>query len=704
MSKQGDETGPRVVLGIWLPKGLAWLILPAIFYISALAYEFVLKGFLGSWSARSIFMVIIFSLVWAFIGLIISLLPRLVARVTSSILSLALAFVFVVQFVMIQIRHIPASLAQANMLHETVNVLDTFWNEVGRSWLLVLVYALISVATIFAIWFFKFGRLKLRSLWRSLILVVGIGVVLAGFLGISLRAFGTRFGSPHYLYWRSTDMRAQVRELGLIATETIDIRHTLFGFEPTLTAMADPMRRQTPIGSEFVPQILFDLEAEARNMSDQHAQIASALAGASPSYTNEFTGIFADKNLIFIMAESFSPIGVHPELTPTLYQMMNSGFIFDNFYSPHVLSTIGGEFSALTGLLPTQSILRNWRDNTPQFPLAIGHQLSRIGHNAGNAFSLTEEIFNDRHRTRDTVGLTNHLACGSGMEYYIGEEQCSQWIQSDIQLVDTILPYIHDKALARDDNGNRIPFAAYLLTMAGHGEFDGWNHVTTLYRRYVATLPHSLDARVYQAAQMDLDRAVGRLIASLRSINELDNTVIVIVSDHYPYMLSIDQINELSSFERDPIIDVNQSPLIVWNSKMVEGRFEIGNWQDRRTLDSAIHTKRVGAMVDILPTLLNLWGVPFDSRLMMGRDLLCPVSSGLAIFADRSWVTDYGRFYASTGQFTRRHVSGEDVELSDSYVDIINQFISSRFNLSESIVQHNFYSALDFDQIDRVRR
>jgi phosphoglycerol transferase MdoB-like AlkP superfamily enzyme len=673
-----------------------FLILPAIFYLSALTYEFILKGFLGGWSARSVFLVFIFSLIWAFIGFLISFLPRLAARITASVFIIVLADVFIIQYILIQIRHIPASLAQANMLRSEVGpVMDTFWKEVHANLPLVITYIIVAAIFIFAVWFFKFGRLRLRSWWCSLILVIGIGALLAGVTELSLRAFGTRFGSPHYLYWRSTDMRAQVRELGLIATETIDIRHVLLGFEPTITAMADPMRRQSPT-NEFVPQITFDLLAEAADQSLQHAQISNALALTTPSYTNEFTGVFSGKNMIFIMAESFSPIGVHRELTPTLYKLMNEGFVFDNFYSPHVLSTIGGEFSTLTGLLPTQSILRNWRDHTPTFPLAVGHSFTRAGYNANHAYSLTEGFFYERHQTRDTVGLTNHISCGLGMERYIGAAQCSRWIQSDIQLVDTVLPWISEKALARDEDGNRIPFATYLLTMAGHGEYDGWNNVTTLYRRDVAQLPASLNSRVYVASQMDLDRAVGRLIAALRSIGELDNTVIAIVSDHYPYMLSLDQINELSTFDRDPIIDVNQSPFILWNSKMAAGRLDVGTRGQPRLIDSTVRVDRVGALVDVLPTLLNLWGIPFDSRLMMGRDLLCPVSSGLAVFADRSWVTDYGRFYAATNHFTPRQIDDVPVDLPEDYVNIINQFIASRFNLSESIVQHNYFSALDF--------
>ncbi|MCL2038743.1 LTA synthase family protein [Candidatus Saccharibacteria bacterium] len=398
------------------------------------------------------------------------------------------------------------------------------------------------------------------------------------------------------------------------------------------------------------------------------------------------------------MAESFNSIALNPDLTPNLSRMANEGFVFDNFYSPYIMSTLGGEWMAHTGLMPTQTLLRTWRNQLPTFPLALGHSFGRAGFDAASGYSLTEATFYDRHKTRATLGITDYLACGSGMELLVGRTTCSQWIQSDIQLFDTALPFITEKAKARDDQGQRLPFATYLLTMAGHGEYDGWNHVTRLYQRQVSSLRGvSLDARVYQASQIDLDRALGRLLDSLRAINELDNTVIVLVGDHYPYMLSNSQVNELSSYPRDAIIDINHSPLIIWNAEMVAGNLEVGTRDFPRKLPGTIRTSKIGSQIDILPTLLNLWGLPFDSRLIMGRDILDPASSGLAVFADRSWISDYGRYYAASRRFTPRvNDHGTPVELPENYVQSMNQFVASRFNLSESIVQNNYYSYLEF--------
>ena len=54
----------------------------------------------------------------------------------------------------------------------------------------------------------------------------------------------------------------------------------------------------------------------------------------APTYTNEYTGMFKGKNLIYIMAESFDGYFVDKELTPTLYKMIHDGFYFKNYYTP----------------------------------------------------------------------------------------------------------------------------------------------------------------------------------------------------------------------------------------------------------------------------------------------------------------------------------------------------------------------------------
>ncbi|MDR0979639.1 MAG: sulfatase-like hydrolase/transferase [Candidatus Nomurabacteria bacterium] len=656
------------------------LILPIIFYAAAFVSEIILKIFLGGWSIRAVWLIAVFSLVWAFIGFLISFLPRLAARITATVFCAILAVLFITQFALIQIRDLPASFAQMGMVKSEVGpVITAFWQELGQNWPIVVAFLAVAGAAIFAVWFFNFSHLKMQKWWQTIVFTLGVIIALTGVVFLTLQTFGKKFGSPNYLYFESSDMRAQVRELGLIATETIDIRQVMLGFEPTVIAAADPTAHG-PLADDYAPQTTLDLVAVAKTQPKKLAEISQALAGSSPSYTNAHTGLLKDKNLILIVAESFNSAAVDETLTPNLYQMANSGFVFDNFYSPYILSTIGGEFQVLTGLLPTQTLLKTWRDGETTFPLAIGNSFAENGFDAKSSYTLTESSYYDRVATRPTLGFSDFLACGQGMDALVGARTCSQWIQSDTELIDTVLPFITEKAKARNDDGSRIPFATYLLTMSGHGEYSSWNDqwVANRHKKAVAKLSLSTQAKIYQASQIELDLAVGKLVEGLRNAGELDNTVIVLAGDHYPYMMSLDNLNELSTYERDATIEANRSNLIIWNPSMPTARVE-----------------KVGSSADILPTLLNLWGIKFDSRLMMGRDILDESASGLAIFADRSWVSDYGRYYASKKLFVPRE--GLDAAaIPANYAQLINQLVASRFNLSETIVQNNYYTSLAF--------
>ena len=96
---------------------------------------------------------------------------------------------------------------------------------------------------------------------------------------------------------------------------------------------------------------------------------------------NQYTGLFKDYNLIYITAESFSQIAVSEEITPTLYKLTHTGFIFDNYYTPNNLSTIGGEFQSLTGLYPDSSILSKWRTGSNYFPYGLGKVFKDLDYN-----------------------------------------------------------------------------------------------------------------------------------------------------------------------------------------------------------------------------------------------------------------------------------------------------------------------------------
>lgn len=103
-------------------------------------------------------------------------------------------------------------------------------------------------------------------------------------------------------------------------------------------------------------------------------------------------------------------------------------------------------------------------------------------------------------------------------------------------------------------------------------------------------------------------------------------------------------------------------------------------------MDNPIKVEKIGSSLDILPTILNLFGVNFDSRLLIGRDILSD-SDSLVIFSDRSFITEKGRYNAITGEFVKN--SGQEVD--EDYVKNINNIIYEKYKMSRLILENDYY-------------
>lgn len=180
------------------------------------------------------------------------------------------------------------------------------------------------------------------------------------------------------------------------------------------------------------------------------------------------------------------------------------------------------------------------------------------------------------------------------------------------------------------------------------------------------------EAKAYVATEIELDRALERLVNELEAAGKLDKTVFVLLADHYPYGLSKNAIDSLSTYDRDSVVEINHNALIIWNSAMEEK-----------------HITKPCMSVDVLPTVLNLFGVEYDSRVFTGRDILS-TAQGIAIMRNLSWVTDKGTYFASSGKF----VPKEDVEVSDDYIENINNIVKNRLNIAKLVLKTNYYNYL----------
>lgn len=376
-----------------------------------------------------------------------------------------------------------------------------------------------------------------------------------------------------------------------------------------------------------------------------------------PTKKNAYTGMFEGYNLIVITAEGFSNLAVNEKITPTLYKLVNEGFVFENFYNPiWQTSTSDGEYAVCTGLIPTLS--NNMKKSAEvSMPLCMGWTFSDLGYTA-KAYHNHSYTYYGRNLSHPNMGY-DFIAQGHGMNIK------SVWPESDLEMMEAVVDqFIHDE-----------PFHCYFMTVSGHLNYSFiGNSMSSKNKDYVADLEYSEQVKAYFACQREFDLAMEYLIQALEDAGVADRTVIVICGDHYPYGLEMSSINEIMGHEVEQDFELYKSNLVLWSHSMKE----------------PIPVEKYCSSIDILPTIYNLFGVDYDARLLNGRDILSD-SDPLVVFKNKSFITDKVRYNARTGET----VLLTDEPIEDDYVDMMKKYVKNEFKASSSILTTNYYSYLE---------
>ena len=460
-------------------------------------------------------------------------------------------------------------------------------------------------------------------------------------------------GGIYNLYFETNNVSLNIERLGVPAAIYLDVYRCIFGIEEKIELVETPVIENEDEMFEYDNNVL---DLDLSNTDGNIGKINNFVKNETGTKKNKYTGMFKDMNLVFVVAESFNEIAVREDLTPTLYKLVHEGFDFENFYTSNNLSTIGGEFQALTGLYADNTILSSWRGGKAYYPYGLGTVFKNLGYNT-YAYHDNSAFYQDRNVYLKSQGLDNYKGCYNGLEKLIN---CEQWPQSDVEMINaTVGDYINSDK----------PFLTYYMTVSGHFYYNfSGNAIANKNKDLVKDLNYPEEVKGYLATQMELDKALEILMNKLEEVGKLDNTVIVLLADHYPYNLALSHINMLSSYERDSLIEANSNNLIIYNSRM-----------------KSVKVNKVGMSIDVIPTVYNLFGIDYDSRVIMGKDILS-TSEGIAIFKDKSWTTNKGTYYAATGKFVAKC---DDVP--EGYVDTINSVVSNRVAISRMIVENNYY-------------
>ena len=502
---------------------------------------------------------------------------------------------------------------------------------------------------------------ELKISMMKLISCILVYLVFIGTLYIN----GDSINSAKELYFNVSNNELNIRKFGVLNAFRIDVKRSIFGFDAKVNIIDDYVDPDDNDSDDEEVEIVYeynnlDIDFDSLIANEANSTIKMMheyFKNESGTLQNEYTKYFEGKNLILFMSESFNEIAVREDITPTLYKLVNSGFKFNNFYTPTISSTIGGEFQELTGLVAASGFLSPWKSGENYFPFGVATEFQNMGYNT-YAYHNHTYTFQSRNKYLAALGFNNYLGCRNGLENRIN---CNQWPESDVEMIEaTISDYL----------GSEEPFMVYYVTVSGHGDY-GFNY-SAMARKHkddVVNLDYSEKPLSYLAAQIELDQALLLLIEKLDEAGKLEDTVIALVGDHYPYYLSLDEVNEIATYEKDSVVEINRSNFILWNSEM-----------------DTVEVDKVGSQIDVLPTIYNLFGVEYDSRLIIGKDILS-TEPGLAIFGNSSWVSDKGTYFASSGEFVSRDGSTVD----DDYIKYMNSVVSNKILMSRYIMQYDYY-------------
>lgn len=337
---------------------------------------------------------------------------------------------------------------------------------------------------------------------------------------------------------------------------------------------------------------------------------------------NDMTGFAQGKNLIMVMMESVDTWLAVPEYMPNLCRLRDAGVDLTSFYTPLFLSagTFNTEIISQTGLIPPVTGMSSAGYSTNAFPLSLAHLF------AGEGYTV-----NSFHSANPSIYSRGSIHQNLGFEAYHCYEQMGM---EDYQLDSQMMGGYEQMAPAGK-------FFTFIITYSGHGpyteelgniaaphydaakkavETSGVSDSTENMEEYTRAVAHA----------METDQFIGELAERLEQDGRLDDTVLVFYADHYgKYITDKDFLKRVKGTGGNPA-ELYHTPCFLY-----------GGGLKPQTMD------KPASSVDLVPTLVNLFGLPAERRYYVGDDVFGD-KGGVVILPNGAWF-DEVTYYSGDG-------------------------------------------------------
>jgi len=655
-----------------------YFILIIAFTVEEIIFRLIENLSIFSYSGLRIFIGLnIISLILSFI---LQLLPKIVGKIFNSIIILIAAIYGIAE---LGFNHFLGVYASIQVNSQAGAVTDYIWDFIKSFhwtfYLLLIPFILVLTYYIFFDKYVSFDMPKkkanmLNAIIKGFYVLIIIFLILAYFGTMKLKFMqnSRQSVSSYEIFIKPTTPSLVVNEFGYIAFSMLDIKEYLFPGKELDTEInynpdniKEPNTGNNSNNTSYVSQTTINnstwKDIIANETDKNKNTLNKYFISNNISLTNEYTGMFEGKNLIVIMLESGSNLLYNSEFYPNLNKLYFDGWVFGNYYSPrNSCSTGNNELSGMTGLYSIyNNCTANIYSNNTYFE-SIFNLFKNKGYTAVS-YHDHSEFYYDRKTIHKNMGSDKFYNVDDMKLKYSG----SEWA-SDAEMMEYYLKNL-DK---RDSN---TPFMSWITTVTSH---QYYRTSSKYYKEYGSLFDKSLpsDVRVYMSRLKVVDDAIGILLDGLEERGILEDTVIALFCDHYPYAINLDSLgNALGySVSEDNLMD--QVPFIIYN----------------KGTERKIFTEYT-SYVNLTPTLANLFKLDYDSRIYLGSDILSEDYNSLVLFADGSWKNEYAFFNASTNKIKYY----TDKVYTDEEILAINEELSLKLKMSNLAIKTNYFSYLE---------
>ncbi len=508
-------------------------------------------------------------------------------------------------------------------------------------------------------------KLNIKHLYLIPILIISIALY---YLTITIPCMQNEFQikSNKKLFINPDVPTVAVNQFGTTLFGILDFKTFLFPVEEDNAEYVSNGKEDDTNVSREVSDALDKIAEEETNK--KYTSLNNYFASQSITDYNDYTGMFEDKNVVVILMESVNEAIINEEYFPNFYKLYSDGWHWENNYSPrNSCATGNNEFSAMTGLYSIyNTCTTNVYKNNTYFESIFG-LFNDKGYTTTSMHNFVEWYYY-RKTIHPNMGSSKYYGAGDlniKTAGYYGE-----W-PSDVEFFEKAFDIVLN-------NENDAPWMTWLTTVTSHQPYSTSSTYGDLYKNDFKKLGYSTAVSRYLSKLKVVDEAIGVMIDKLTEAGELENTVIVMLADHYPYGLSKSYIKEMISHDLSDY-EIEKTPLVIYNPSMESKTFT-----------------EYSSYINLVPTIANLMGLNYDPRLYMGNDLLSEDYESLVVFADGSWKNEKAYYNASTSKLK---YYGEETYTTEE-VQAINAEVSLKISMSSKAIKNNYFNYLE-NKIDK---